>query len=252
MALEHRRRRFPTTRWSVVVAAGDSVSPESQAALSALCEAYWAPVYAYVCRTGRSEDVARDLTQAFFTRVLEKRDFRNARSDLGRFRSFLLTAVRYFLANQVDYERSLKRGGGQIHLPLEPVAGGPCQAPADRSSGETPETIYEQRWAQTVLDQAMAKLAQESERAGRGRLFEGLRPFLTGDAEASYASCAQELGMTEGAVRVALHRLRGQFGRHLRQTLAETVSDPGEIDSEIQYLLRVLARRHASSSLEQV
>jgi DNA-directed RNA polymerase specialized sigma24 family protein len=124
MTLDYRRRRFPTTRWSVVVAAGDSVSPESQAALSALCEAYWAPVYAYVCQTGRPADVARDLTQAFFARVLQKRDFRNARSDLGRFRTFLLTAVRYFLSNQVDYERTAKRGGGQVHLPIDPVPGG--------------------------------------------------------------------------------------------------------------------------------
>ena len=250
MALERRRRRFPTTRWSVVVAAGDGVSPESRAALSALCEVYWAPVYAFVCRTGRSDDVARDLTQAFFARLLEKRDFRSARRDLGRFRTFLLTAVRHFLANQADHEHALKRGGGRVHLPLDAVAGEAGQAVVDPASGETPETIFERRWALTVLDQAVTRLTEESERAGKGRLFEALRPFLTGDTEASYAACAQALGLSESGVRVAVHRLRRQFGRCLRETLAETVDDPNDIDSEIQYLRRVIARQHASSSLE--
>ena len=170
MGLEHRHRRFPTTRWSVVLAAGEAASPESRAALSALCEVYWAPVHAFVRHTVRSDDAARDLTQAFFARVLEKRDFSDARRDRGRFRTFLLTAVRHFLANQADYEHALKRGGGQVHLPLDAAPGDRGQPVVDRPSGENPESIFEQRWALTVLDQAMARLTEECERAEEGVL----------------------------------------------------------------------------------
>ena len=253
MALEHGRRRFPTTHWSVVLAAGEQVSPEARSALSALCETYWSPVCAFVRQTGRSSDDAHDLTQAFFARLLEKGDFRNARRDRGRFRTFLLTAVRHFLANQADHDLALKRGGGQIHVPLGPAPGDDARGfVMDPASGETPETIYEQRWALTVLDRAMARLKQECGQAGRGHLFDQLRPFLTGDAGASYEACAHALEMTEAAVRVAVHCLRRQFGQCLRETLAETVNDPADVDSEIEYLLAVVARRHASSSLKRI
>ena len=167
MSSDPRRRCFPATRWSVVRAAGDTASPEARNALAALCETCWAPVYAFIRQGERSADEAQDLTQAFFARLLEKRDFRHARHELGRFRTFLLTAVRHFLANQVDHERAAKRGGGQIHVPLGPAPGERTQAVIDPASGETPETVYEQRWALTVLEGAMARLQQQCVRAPR-------------------------------------------------------------------------------------
>jgi DNA-directed RNA polymerase specialized sigma24 family protein len=246
-----RSRRFPTTRWSVVRAAAGTASLEARAALESLCVTYWGPVYAFVRQSGRSADDAQDLTQAFFARVIEKGDFGNARHELGRFRTFLLTAVRHFLSNQADYDRAAKRGGGQAHVPLGPRSDEDARAFPEPSSGETPETIFEQHWALTVLDAAMTRLAQESEGAGDGVQFETLRPFLTGNEDASYAAASQTLEKAEGVVRVAVHRLRRRFGRCLRETLADTVDDPAEIDAELAYLLDVLSRRHRVSSLER-
>ena len=243
--------RFPATRWSVVRAAGRTASPESRAALESLCATYWSPVHAFVRRSGRSADEAPDLTQAFFARVIEKGDFGNARDTLGRFRTFLLTAVRHFLSNQTDYDRAAKRGGGQAHVPIGPQAGDDPHAAVEPASDETPETIYEQRWALTVLDAAMARLELDRQGAGDGLLFETLRPFLTGDDGASYAEAALTLQKAEGAVRVAVHRLRRRFGRCLRETLVDTVDDPADVDAELAYLLDVLARRHRGSSLNQ-
>jgi RNA polymerase sigma-70 factor (ECF subfamily) len=257
MDLEHpaaappRSRRFPTTRWSVVRAAGATTSPGSRAALENLCATYWSPVHAFVRRSGRSDDEASDLTQAFFTRVIEKGDFGNARDTLGRFRTFLLTAVRHFLSNQADYDHAAKRGGGHVHVPLGPSPDEDARPVADPASDETPETIYEQRWALTVLDVAMARLEHHCEEAGDRILFETLRPFLTGDEGASYADAAHALDKAEGAVRVAVHRLRRRFGRSLRETLADTVYDPADVDAELSYLTGVLGRRHRASSLNQ-
>ena len=246
-----RSRRFPTTRWTVVRAAGGTSLPDARAALESLCETYWSPVHAFVRRSGRSEDEASDLTQAFFTRVIEKGDFGNARDTLGRFRTFVLTAVRHFLSNQADYERAAKRGGGQAHAPIGVQTGEDPQRFPDPASDETPERIFEQRWALTVIDTAMARLERESAGADEARLFETLRPFLTGDDGASYADAAQVLQKAEGTVRVAVHRLRRRFGQCLRETLADTVDDPADVAAELSYLLDVLARRHRTSSLNQ-
>jgi len=242
-------QRFPTTRWSVVRAAGATTSPGSRAALENLCETYWSPVHAFVRRSGRSADEASDLTQAFFARVIEKGDFGNARDTLGRFRTFLLTAVRHFLANQADYDRAAKRGGGQAHLPLDgPTHDDPRRIP-EPSSDETPESIFEERWALTVLDAAMERVRHHSEETGDGALFDTLRPFLTGDDGASYADAARTLQKAEGTVRVAVHRLRRRFGQCLRETLADTVDDPADVDAELAYLMDVLGRRRRGSSL---
>jgi RNA polymerase sigma-70 factor (ECF subfamily) len=244
-------RRFPTTRWSVVRAAGRTASPEARAALESLCATYWSPVHAFVRRSGRSPDDAPDLTQAFFARVIEKGDFGNARHELGRFRTFLLTAVRHFLANQSDHERAAKRGGGQARVPIGPQSADDPHRFPEPASDETPETIYEQRWALTVLDAAMARLERDRQGAGDAVLFVTLRPFLTGDDGASYAEAALTLQKAEGAVRVAVHRLRRRFGRCLRETLADTVDNPADVDAELTYLMDVLARRHRGSSLNQ-
>ena len=246
-----RSRRFPTTRWTVVRAAGGTASPEARAALECLCVTYWAPVHAFIRQSGHSADEAPDLTQAFFARVIEKGDFGNARHALGRFRTFLLTAVRHFLCNQADHDHALKRGGGQAHVPIGPQAGDDPSVFAEPASDETPESIYEQRWALTVLDTAMRRLMRDSAESGDGSLFETLRPFLTGDESASYADAARTLGKTEGAVRVTVHRLRRRFGRCLRETLADTVDNPADVDAELAYLLDVLSQRHRTSSLKQ-
>jgi RNA polymerase sigma-70 factor (ECF subfamily) len=247
----HGSRRFPTTRWTVVRAAGGTASPDARAALESLCETYWSPVHAFVRRSGRSEDEASDITQAFFTRVIEKGDFGNARDTLGRFRTFLLTAVRHFLSNHADFERAARRGGGHVHVPLGPSSDEEARPVPDPASDETPESIFEQRWALTVIDTAMARLEREGAGADNGRLFETLRPFLTGDEGASYADAAQVLQKAEGTVRVAVHRLRRRFGQCLRETLADTVDDPADVAAELSYLLDVLARRHRASSLNQ-
>ena len=246
-------RRFPTTRWTVVRAAGGTACPEARAALESLCVTYWAPVYAFIRQSRRSADDVPDLTQAFFARVIEKGDLGNARQSLGRFRSFLLTAVRHFLANQTEYDHAAKRGGGQAHMAIGPPSGDDPQRFAEPASNETPEAIYEQRWALTVLDAAMTRLEHgcQGDEAD-GLSFETLRPFLTGDEGASYAAAASTLEKSEGAVRVAVHRLRRRFARCLRETLADTVDDPADVDAELAYLLDVLARRHSASSLKRV
>lgn len=244
-------RRFPTTRWSVVRAASQTTSPQARAALESLCATYWSPVHAYIRRSGHSADDAADLTQAFFARVIEKGDVGNARHELGRFRTFLLTAVRHFLLNQADHDRAAKRGGGRAHVSIGAPSGDDSPRFVEPPSGETPETIYEQRWALTVLDAAMQRLQQLSEEAGDEAQFAALRPFLTGEESVSYAEAARTLQKAEGAVRVAVHRLRRRFGRCLRETLADTVFDPADVDAELAYLLDVLSRRHRTSSLDQ-
>jgi DNA-directed RNA polymerase specialized sigma24 family protein len=236
-------RRLATTRWSIVLAAADPGAPEARAALAILCETYWMPVYEFIRHIRRrTPDDARELTQAFFARVVERGDFGNARRDRGRFRSFLLTAVRHFLSNQMEYQAAQKRGGDRLHVSLDADSGSDDARPLDPPGVGTPETIYEHRWALTTLDTAMARLAREYERSGRGELFDGLRPQLTADAQDQGAALAARLGMTHGALRVALHRLRRQYGQCLRATLAETVSRSEDVEDELQYLLRVVSR----------
>ena len=234
-------RRFATTRWSLILAARDPKSSEAASALSSLCEIYWFPVYAFVRRTGASVDDARDLTQAFFTRVLEKGAFKDARQERGRFRAFLLTSVRHFLANERDAARAQKRGGGLTHLPLE-FDDGERRYQLEPADGLTPEHVYERRWALTVLDAALARVSEKHDDPDRRRVFTTLRPLLTGRDADSYATTAAELDMTEGAVRVAVHRLRRQFAASLREVIGETVDTPGDVDAELQHLLAVVSR----------
>jgi RNA polymerase sigma-70 factor (ECF subfamily) len=222
-----------------VAAAG----PESQAAsaLASLCDIYWFPVYAFIRRTGVSVDDARDLTQAFFTRVLEKGYFKEAKQERGRFRAFLLTAVRHFLANERDAARAQKRGGGAVHVPLE-FDDGERRYSLEPVEGQTPEHVYERRWAQTVLDSAMTRLAARYAEPERKKVFQALRPLLVGREPDSYTSAAASLGVTEGALRVALHRMRRHLGASLRDVIAETVEREGEIDGELQHLLAIVSR----------
>ena len=248
MLSAQRPRRFPTTRWSQVVAVRASALPEARAALAVLCATYWEPVHKYIRCTGHSDDDARDLTQAFFTQMLERGDIGNAWRKLGRFRTFLLTAVRHFVANQAEYDRAQKRGGGLRPLPIEP-ASPEDPPPFEPVAIETPETSFEERWAEAALRAALTRLAGEYRQSGREHVFNVLRPCLTGDANGPYAESAAALGMTDGAIRVAVYRLRRRFGRCLRETLADTVNDPGDVDSELAYLLKIVSRsRHVDLS----
>lgn len=231
---------FVTTRWSLVVAAGDSRHPGSRDALATLCEAYWPPVYSYVRSRGYDAEAARDLTQGFFTRLLEKGYLKEAREERGRFRSFLLTSVKHFLANEWDREQALKRGGGKTPLSLD-VDTAEYRYRPQPADGETPEKIFEKRWALTVLDQTLDRLEDEMRRSGNVERFRRLRPFLTSEGGgAHYRQVAQQLEISEAAVKVAIHRLRRRFGELLREEVAQTVSDPDSVDGELRFLFAVM------------
>jgi RNA polymerase sigma-70 factor (ECF subfamily) len=234
--------RFTTTRWTLVLTAGDRTSAESQASLATLCETYWYPVYAFIRRSGRDSDAARDLTQAFFVRVLDKNVLKEARRDRGRFRSFLLGSLRHFLANEYDREHAVKRGGRVPHLSLE-FEQGERRYQLEPADTATPERMYERQWALDVLDRAMQRLAARHAHTARQALFEQLKPLLTGDDEPlSSRELSKTLGLSEGALRVALHRLRRQFAEALRGTIADTVEHETDIDDEVRYLLNVVRR----------
>ncbi len=234
-------RRFATTRWSLVREAGHPGAPEGAAALAALCEAYWFPVYAYIRRTGKSGEDARDLTQAFFARMIEKNDVSDADPARGRFRTFLLTSVRHFLANQHDAATAQKRGGGATHLPIE-VQDSERRYAYEPADHQTPELVFERRWALAALDAAMARVAQRYADGDRRRIFDELRPCMTGAEPPSYAAMATRLATTEAALRIAMHRLRRAFRDALRDVIAETVEHPEDVDDELQYLLTVVSR----------
>jgi RNA polymerase sigma-70 factor (ECF subfamily) len=223
-----------------VVSAGEEVTPQSREALASLCALYWHPVYAFIRCRGHSRQDAEDLTQDFFARLLEKHYLRTVQRERGRFRTFLLTLLRRFLANELDRIHAQKRGGGQAIVPLDiDTAEKLCRLAGPAQS--TPEEIFERRWAAAVLERVSALLEHESSQAGKGQQFECLGAFLTGEnSEASYRDAARRLGMTEAAVKMAVHRLRKRFGELLRAELARVVLNASEIDDEIHHLLSCL------------
>lgn len=235
-----RGGRFMTTRWSVVLAAGSAVGAESQEALASLCELYWYPVYAFVRREGHSADESADLTQGFFAQMLEKSSFREATPERGRFRSFVLACLRHFLSNERDRARRLKRGGDVVMLSLqaETAEGRYRLEPRDEL---TPDKIFDRRWAETLLNKTLARLQDEHINKGKQELFEELKGFLTGDSMGvSYDSVAKSLGSTEGATKVAVHRLRRRFRDLLVEEISATVADPRDVDDEIRHLLQAV------------
>jgi RNA polymerase sigma factor (sigma-70 family) len=233
---------FVTTQWSVVLSAKDQDSFRSVAALETLCRTYWQPLYAYVRRRGYSPADAEDLTQEFFAWLLERNWLGRADQERGRFRSFLLTSISNFLVNEWHKARTQKRGNGQIvSLQSDDAETGYAHEPADHL---TPEQSFEWRWALTLLDQVMNRLSVEFARDGKAGLFETLKPCLLGERTAQpYAVLAAKLMMTEGSVKVAVHRLRQRYRQLLRDEIANTVSQPEEIEEELRYLFAVLARR---------
>lgn len=241
---EHGRQgQFATTRWSVVLAAGANLSSAgAREALATLCETYWYPLYAFLRSRGYDAEDAQDLTQAFFARVLEKHTIGQADPARGRFRSFLLAALKNFAANEHDREITKKRGGGAPIVSLE-LEGAEGRFQLEPPSDETPERIFDRRWALTLLDRVMSRLKTEGPRAGRKSQFEGLKTYLTGDQpQLSYAQTASALGISEGAVKVAVHRLRRHFRDLVRDEIAQTVSSPEEIEDELRHLWSSVSR----------
>jgi RNA polymerase sigma factor (sigma-70 family) len=226
--------QFPTTRWTLVVAAGDPGRKKARSALVSLCENYWYPLYAYLRRCGYPADQAQDFTQEFFTRVLEGRYLDRADPEKGRFRSFLLSSLKFFVADEGDRQRAHKRGGGQL-VPLE-FSTGEERYQREPAHDETPERIFERRWALLVLDRVVEKLRDEFVQHGRPEHFERLKVFLLGQSDAPYAALAREMNTSEGALRVAIHRLRKRYREVFRQEIADTVADPGEVESELRFL----------------
>jgi RNA polymerase sigma-70 factor (ECF subfamily) len=232
--------QFPTTRWTLVVAAGDPHRKEARSALVSLCEIYWYPLYAYLRRRGHPADQAQDLTQEFFMRVLEGRYLDRANPEKGRFRSFILSSLKFFVADEGDRGRALKRGGGAL-VPFE-FSSGEERYEREPAHDETPERIFERRWALSVLDRVIERLRNEFVLHGHPEHFERLKVFLLGHSDAPYAALAREMNTSEGALKVAIHRLRKRYRELFRQEIADTVADPAEVESELQYLAAVLTR----------
>jgi len=230
--------QFPTTRWTLVLAAGDPHRKEAQSALVSLCENYWYPLYAYLRRRGYAADQAQDLTQDFFTRLLEGRYLDRADPEKGRFRSFLLSSLKFFVADEEDRRRALKRGGGAV-VSLE-FSSGEGRYQREPAHDETPERLFERRWALAVLDRVVEKLRNEFVQHGRPEHFDRLKVFLLGRSDAPYAALALEMNTSEGALKVAVHRLRKRYRELFRQEIADTVADPAAVESELRFLATVL------------
>ena len=233
--------RFVTTHWSVVLAASDRASGDASAALEQLCRAYWPPLYAFVRRRGYELHEAQDLTQEFFARLLEKNYLSAADRTRGKFRTFLLTALEHFLANEWRDAHAQKRGGHLAFLSFDdPLAEEQCRQLA--APDDSPERIYERQWALTVLGRVMDRLRARHEERGKAELFAALEPSLGGSRQAvSYAAIGAKFGMSEGNVKVAVHRLRKEFGELLREEIAGTVATEAEVDEEIRQLIRASA-----------
>ena len=237
------RAAFVTTHWSVVVSAVRSDTTQSRNALEQLCRVYWYPLYAYVRRRGHSPEDAQDLTQEFFARLLERNWLARADQARGRFRTFLLVAMERFLANEWDKARALKRGGGMPTLPLQ-FDTAETRYGAEPADPRTPEQSFERRWAIALLDEVLHRLDTEQQAEGKAAQFAALKPSLVGSrASLPYEQIAQATGLSEGAVKVAVHRLRQRYRELLRAEIAHTVTSAEDVDIEMRHLFNVLAGR---------
>lgn len=231
---------FATTHWSIVLSAADQETPGATAALETLCRTYWYPLYAYVRREGLNPEDAQDATQEFFASLLRRNSLTRVAPEKGRFRSFLLAAMRHFLSDQRDRAQTIKRGGRAVIFSMD------AQEAEERYRVEPvdhldAEKIYERRWAMTLLQQAVVRLRDEMAAAGKAELFERLKGFVSGDREVKCGDVSALLGMSEGATKSAVHRLRQRYRELVREEIAHTVADPAEIDSEIAYLIELLS-----------
>ncbi|MDB5293202.1 MAG: hypothetical protein JWL69_4443 [Phycisphaerales bacterium] len=235
-----RSRRFQTTHWSIVAAAGAPTSAESRAALAVLCEAYWYPLYAYLRHRGYSVDSAEELTQAFFAMLIESKTLKNADPSLGRFRSYLLGALKHFLGTQSQQAKAAKRGGGRRVISLD-TADAENRLHKELIDDRSPERVFDRQWALTVLNLALARLQEQFQHEGKAHLFAELHRYLTADdSELKYRQLSAELKMSEGAIKVAVHRMRARYRHLVRQQVARTVASPREVDDEIRRLFIAL------------
>ena len=237
----HRNERFTATHWSVVLTAGDGDSPRARAALETLCRSYWYPLYAFVRRMGQSPHDAEDSVQGFFALCLEKNYLASAQKEKGRFRSFLLLALKRYLAKEREKLLAQKRGGGQKAIALDGLTAEQRYAlePAEHLSADK---LFERRWALTLLEQVLSRLRDE-QAAGRRAAFEELKEFLlAGGRGTPYQALATRLGLSKGAVKVAVHRLRQRYRELLEEEIGNTVAFSQEIEEERRYLLAVLSR----------
>jgi RNA polymerase sigma factor (sigma-70 family) len=231
---------FALTRWSVVLAAGHGQAQNAQTALEQLCTTYWPPIYSFLRRQGYGPHDSEDLTQEFFTRLLQKNSFGAVDRAKGRFRSFLLASLKHFLANEWDKAKAQKRGGGKVLLLVD---AGKAETSYRVEPVEllTPDKIYERRWALTLLERVLNLLRAEYTAHGKAEVFQQLKGTLSGDSPSeTYAKLAQRLGASEGAIKVAVHRLRQRYRDLLRAEIAQTVSSPGEIEEELRALFTAL------------
>jgi len=234
---------FPNTRWSLVAAAGTPRSEqERREALESLCRSYWYPVYAFIRHQGREAEEAKDLTQEFFLGVLGGSFFSRAAQEKGRFRNFLLGAVKHYLSDSSDRERAWKRGRGAPLLPFDFDFGESAYL-CEPSHGETPERIFQRKWARAVLDRAVGNLREEFVNDGKSDRFERLKGFLGGSGPVKVAELAQEFGVSEPALKSSIHRLRMRYRDLLRDEVAATLDNPAEVDEELRFLLRAISVR---------
>jgi RNA polymerase sigma factor (sigma-70 family) len=238
MESSFQSKNFPTTLWTVVLHAGRDEPAHAQAALAQLCQGYWYPLYSFVRHRGYSPHDAEDLTQAFFAQLLDKRRLGVVDPEQGRFRTFLLASLKNFLANEWDRSHARKRGGGQTIVSLDQKTG-ESRYQLEPSHDLTPERHFERQWAVTLLDQVLATLRDEYHAEGKGDFFEELKAVLTGQAGA-YAEMAVRLRRSEGAIKVAVHRLRHRYRELIRARIAETV-EAGDVDDELRHLMAALS-----------
>jgi RNA polymerase sigma-70 factor (ECF subfamily) len=233
---------FVTTQWSVVLAASLDDTTEARVAVEKLCQVYWYPVYHFIRRQGHSTPDAEDLTQEFFKRLLEKKWVAHADQSRGRFRSFLLMVLKRFMAAEWHRANAQKRVGDRHCLPL-PLHTAETRYLREVADTNTPEQAFEKQWALTLLESVLGRLRSEYEHDSKGRLFEALKPCLAGSRESQpYSILAATLEMSEGAVKVAVHRLRERYREQLKAEIARTVTSPADVDTEMRHLFRVLSR----------
>jgi RNA polymerase sigma-70 factor (ECF subfamily) len=232
---------FATTHWTVVLAASRGSTPQADRALEELCRTYWYPLYAYIRRHGHSKEDAEDLTQGFFARFLARNYLEGLSSEKGRFRAFLLAALKHYLANEWDKSQRQKRGGGVAPLSLD-WQDADTRYQIDPADQLSPDKLYDRAWAVTLLEQVITRLRDESAAEGKGKAFEQLKPFLmAGQSDIPYAEAAARLGLNEGAARVAVHRLRKRYRALLREEISQTLSDPADAEEEMRALFRAFA-----------
>jgi RNA polymerase sigma factor (sigma-70 family) len=234
-------RSFPTTHWSLILSSASNTRADAETALAELCHTYWHPIYSFIRARSSSAHEAQDLTQDFFLYVLNREVFASANPAVGRFRSFLVTSLKHFLADQADRRNARKRGGGVVMVPID-LTGAEERFARDLQYHDTPERIFDRQWALAIVTQACDQLQDSLAREGKGGLFHLLRAFLPGGSDPpSYANLAAELKTTESSVKVTIHRLRRRYRELLRANVSHTLADPKDVDDEIRFLLNALS-----------